>query len=90
MQMADVHVRCSSLKTTYFDRDRCLRTFAACFPSAVRVAFGRCTIVRAFRAAAAAFLMFFLAARFCFAVAISFSWSDQFRCSFISERQRTQ
>lgn len=44
-------------------------TFAACFPSAVRVFLGRCAMVCFLFAAAAAFLMFLRAAFFCFAVA---------------------
>ena len=47
-----------------------LATLEACLPRAVRVDFGKCAIVRFLFAAAAAFLMFFLAARFRFAVAI--------------------
>lgn len=47
-----------------------LATLEACLPRAVRVDFGKCAIVRFLFAAAAAFLMFFLAARFRFAVAM--------------------
>jgi hypothetical protein len=43
-----------------------LATDAACFPRAVRVAFGRWAIVRFSFAAPAALTMFFLAAFFCF------------------------
>jgi hypothetical protein len=46
------------------------RLFAACFPNAVRVDFGRCAIVLLRRAAAAAFLMFFRAAADCLLVAM--------------------
>jgi hypothetical protein len=48
-------------------------TLAPCFPSAVRVDFERWEIVRFFFAAVAAFLIFFLAAAFCFALAMIFS-----------------
>jgi hypothetical protein len=48
-----------------------LATLDACLPSAVRVDFGRCAMVRFLFAVAAAFLMFFLAACFCLAVAIT-------------------
>lgn len=48
-----------------------LATLEACLPSAVRVDFGRCAIVRLFLAVSAAFLMFFRAACFCRAVAIA-------------------
>ena len=41
-------------------------TFDACFPSAVRVAFGRWAIVRFFFAALTAFFIFFRAAALCF------------------------
>ena len=55
----------------YFDFPRFFRaTFAACFPSAVRTDFGKWAIVRFFFAAAAAFLMFRLAAFRCFVLAI--------------------
>ncbi len=46
-------------------------TLAACLPKAVRVDFGRWAIVRFFRAAAAAFLMFLRAADLCLSVAIN-------------------
>ena len=46
------------------------RTFAACFPSAVRVFFGKCLSVCLRCAAATAFLIFRLAAVRCFAVAM--------------------
>jgi hypothetical protein len=49
----------------------CLATFAPCFPSAVRVDLGRWAMVRLRLAACAAFLMFFLAAFLCFAVAMA-------------------
>ena len=52
-----------------------LRTLAACLPSAVRVDFGRCAIVRFLLAARAAFLMFHFAARLCFIVAMAVSLS---------------
>jgi hypothetical protein len=52
-----------------------LRTLAACLPSAVRVDFGRCAIVRFLLAARAAFLMFRFAARLCFIVAMAVSLS---------------
>lgn len=45
-------------------------TLFACLPSAVRVFFGRCEIVRLRLAALDAFLMFRRAAVFCFVVAI--------------------
>lgn len=47
-----------------------LATLEACLPRAVRVDFGKCAIVRFLFAAAAALLMFLLAACFCLAVAI--------------------
>ena len=47
------------------------RTFAACFPSAVRVDFGRCAIVRFRFAARAALGIFLRAAALCFRVAIT-------------------
>jgi hypothetical protein len=46
-------------------------TFDAFLPSAVRVAFGKWAMVRLRLAAAAAFLMFLLAADRCFSVAIA-------------------
>lgn len=49
-----------------------LATEDACLPNAVRTDFGRCEIVRFLFAAAAAFLMFFRAALFCFVDAIAF------------------
>ena len=48
---------------------------AACLPSAVRVDFGRCAIVRFLLATRAAFLMFHFAARLCFIVAMAVSLS---------------
>jgi len=58
-----------------FQAARALRllraTLAACFPKAVRVDLGRWAMVRFFRAAAAAFLMFLRAADLCLSVAIS-------------------
>jgi hypothetical protein len=48
-------------------------TFAACFPSAVRVLFGSFDIVRLRLAAFAAFLMFRRAAALCLADAIKIS-----------------
>src|SRR5262245_60910502 len=47
-----------------------LAAFAPSLPSAVRVFFGRCAIVRFFLAAREAFLMFFRASVFCFVLAI--------------------
>jgi hypothetical protein len=47
-----------------------LATFAACLPNAVLTDFGRWAIVRFRFAAAAAFLMFLLAADLCFALAM--------------------
>ena len=49
---------------------RFFATFAACFPSAVRVFFGSLEIVRFLRAAFAAFLMLRPAAARCFALAM--------------------
>src|SRR5690242_5551099 len=49
-------------------------TLAACLPSARRVFFGRCAIVRLRLAASAALPMLRRAAAFCFAVAIAISF----------------
>jgi hypothetical protein len=46
---------------------------AACFPSAVLVALGKCAIVRFFFAAVAALRMFLRAALRCFSLGIFFS-----------------
>jgi hypothetical protein len=49
-----------------------LLTFAACLPNAIRVFFGKCAIVLFLFAAAAAFLVFRLAAARCFALAMAY------------------
>jgi hypothetical protein len=49
-------------------------TFAACFPSAVLVALGKCAIVRFFLAALAALRMFLRAALRCFSLGIVLSF----------------
>jgi hypothetical protein len=55
----------------YHEERRCLATLAPCFPSAVRTDFGKWAMVRLRLADCAAFLMFFLAADLCFALAIN-------------------
>ena len=49
-------------------------TFAPCLPSAVRVRFGRCAIVRFFLAVLAALRMFLRAALRCFSFGIVLSF----------------
>ena len=60
----------------------CFATFAACFPSAVRVRFGKWAMVRLRFAAAAAFLILRRAAARCFELAMMRDWMAQGRWLF--------